>query len=129
MVKIQVGRFAGRVTFNVIIAAIIFGILNAIMSAFEESSILVSSALSLAVLLWLVPFVLNKHPGEETLLSLVIALPVGITIVNLIGGLFNVELPALNVSEMSIFSIPFVLAVTSYFIADWIFGMWFGKKR
>ncbi|MHA1329752.1 MAG: hypothetical protein ACTSR2_01620 [Candidatus Hodarchaeales archaeon] len=81
--------------------------------------VVLSTIASLAVLLFVVPAVLEMHPGEETLMSLIVALPVGFTLLSLLEAL-GISLPALPVSEVALGSMSLVLVITSYYIADLI---------
>jgi len=119
-------NIALRVAMNSIVGAIIYSIVTAILNTINLSSqdnngFILTSVAALAILLWLVPFVFNKHPGEETLLSIILAFPAGLIIVSLINTLFNINLPILQFGEFAVGSLQFVLALTSYILADLIY--------
>jgi len=119
--KAMPGRLVTRVTVNLIVAGMIFSVVAGFLAGFEAQGVLISSLVSLGVLLWAVPFVLKQRPGQETFLSLLLAIPVGLVMVNLVEGFFGVTLPILAISDVSLFSVAFVLAFTSYILADLIF--------
>lgn len=118
-------KLAVRVSVNVVASAIILAVLTNLFASLSNSigrdSVLVSSVISLIVLLWLVPRTFKKHPGEETLLSFILALPVGFVIVNLINTIFRISLPIIDIGNVSFGSMQFILALTSYVIADTLY--------
>lgn len=127
---VKTGRFIGRSVFNVIVAGILFSILTAIISLFGAQTI-VGGVVSLIILAVVVPMILNMRSGQETIMSFILAVPVGAVIVAIVSSLFGIGLPLLSPGEgaFEIGSISLALALASYFASDLIFMNIFKRRR
>lgn len=116
------GKFALKVLLNVVIAGIIYSIATSIIGNFAAGGVILSSIISLAILLFAVPYVFEKHPGDEAqqLWEILLALPVGLVLVGVLNAMFGVTLPALTFNGFALGSLQLVYAFTAYIIADTI---------
>ena len=125
MVKLKMTfpRLLGRLGFNVVIAGILFSLINSILAGFEAQST-TNAVFSAAIAVGIAFFaftILQVRPGQETFLSLLLGIPVGVAIIDLLKSVIKIDVTVLDVTGVSLFSMPFVLIVGSYFAADWMF--------
>lgn len=123
---VEKGKLIARIAINTVIAAFLYGIISNLLNNITGvGGLVLSAVISLAVLVFIVPWILELHPGKEyeTLTSLVFSIPVGMTLIAAINGLFNVSLPILAISDMAIGSVSLVIAMTCFVVADLITSM------
>jgi len=125
--KTTVGRLLSRLGWNVVIGGIIFTLLSGFLAGFDGTGV-VASIVTLAVLVLVVPRILSMRPGQETILSLILGIPIGITVINLVESLVGVSLPVLDVSSVGLFSVAFSLVIASYYASDLVFVRFFRKR-
>lgn len=116
---IKKGKFALKVLVNIIIAGVIYSIANTIISNLTAGGVILSTIVSLAILLFIVPYIFQIHKGNESeqFLSLIVGLPVGFALLTLLGS-WGVKLPALPLEPLVLGSASIVYMLTSYFAAD-----------
>lgn len=120
------GRLLVRAGFNVVVAGIFFGIFMAFLGGLTAGGIILSEVIALFVLVMVVPQIFRIRKGQETLMALVLGIPIGLSVVSIVGTLFpNLIIPTIGVSGLAIGTFPFVIAITSYFLADWMFVQFF----
>ena len=123
--KLTVGRTIPRVLFNVVVAAFLLSFIGDFLIGLNET---LGAIISLAVILFLVPMILQKRPGQETMLSFILAIPAGVAVVTLLNSLFNITLPTLDTAT-GILSSGFVFLIGAYFLADLTYISIFKKRK
>ena len=117
----KTGKLVFRAGFNVVIAGIIFGIVMSLLNGVQAFGVFVSQLVALTVLLLVVPKIWTMRKGKESLMVLILGLPLGLAVVGLVGALFPaLTIPTIGLGGLVIGSFTFVIAMTSYFLADWI---------
>ena len=117
----KTGRLLTRAGFNVVVAGIIFGLFMSLIGGIQATGVVISELVALVVLLMVVPQIWKMRKGPENLMALILGIPIGLAVVGLVGALFPaLTIPSIGLSGLVIGSFPFVIAMTSYFLADWI---------
>jgi len=117
----KTGRLLVRAGFNVVIAGIIFGLVISLLNGVQATGVIISELVALVVLLVVVPQIWEMRKGPENLMNLVLGIPLGLAIVGLVGAIVpTLTIPTIGLSGLVIGSFPFVIAMTSYFLADWL---------
>ena len=121
-----VGKFAFRVLFNTIIAAVLLTVLGDFLLG---QSILVSSVITLAILIIGIPMIMQKRQGQESMMALVVAIPAGVVMLNILTVFLpGIIFPILDTS-VGIFSAEFAILIGAYFLADIAFISFFRRKK
>lgn len=124
-IKFTVGSTIPRVLFNVVVAALILALAGNFLVGLGET---MGAIISLAIILFLVPMILQMRPGQETMISFIMAVPAGVAVVTLLNSLFNITIPILDTSA-GILSSGFVFLIGAYFIADIGYISFFGRRK
>ena len=121
----NMGKFAFRLLFNVVVAAFIVSLVGKLLL---DQNATVVSVVSLVILLFIVPMILQKRPGQETFLSFILAVPAGVAMLNLLIEFFpNVDFPVIDTTT-SLLSPAFAFMIGAYFLADLAFISFFRGK-
>ena len=124
--KKNLGKFAFRLIFNVVVAAIILSLLTNVLGEFDN--VIVSSLITMGILLFVVPMILQRRPGQETFLSFILAIPVGVVMLNLLTEFFPTITFRILDTSIGILSPEFGFLIGAYFLADLAFISLFRRK-
>ncbi len=125
MAKKNLGKFAFRILFNIVVTAVILSVLGSFL---VNQSVIVSSVITLAILIFIVPMIFKKRQGQESMMALALAIPVGVVMLNLLTEFFpSITFPILDTS-VGVLSPEFGLLIGAYFLADLAFISFFRKK-
>lgn len=118
---VKTGKLLARTGFNVVIAGLIFTLFMSFFSGLQTTGVLISEVVALIVLVLVIPQIWRMRKGVENLMILILGIPIGLAVVGIVGALFpTLTIPTIGLSGLTIGSFPFVIAMTSYFVADWI---------
>ena len=127
MGKNKFGGFLLRAGINTVIASIILGLVSGFLvtlSATTDAFVKAGETILGVRFAWMV---LNKRPGNESMLMLLIGVISGGAVLSLLSA-FGLNIGGLDTSTLNIFSVEFLIFVASYFGADYFAGTWFKRR-
>ena len=117
----KTGKLLARAGFNVVVAGLFFTLFMSLLGGLQTIGVLISEVIALVLLVLVIPQIWKMRKGPENLMILILGIPIGLAVVGIVGALFpNLTIPTIGLSGLTIGSFPFVIAMTSYFLADWI---------